>query len=81
MNLRSLFLRTFSRPINGVGVQKLTKDKVLNCGWVGRETHVPKFCCKFCIIVKGFLATKIDTKDFSRAEMSQIEGKIVKILG
>ena len=36
-----------------------------------------KFVASFCVILKGLWQHKIDIKDFSRAEMSQIEGKKV----
>ena len=43
----------------------------------GDQTHVQKFCCKFCIILKAFWQHQIDIQDFLRVEMSQIEAKIL----
>ena len=47
----------------------------------GGQTHVKKLWCKFCIILKAFRQHKIDIKSLLRVEMSQIERKIVNILG
>ena len=41
------------------------------------QTHVEKLFCKYFIIPKGFWQHKIYIKDLLRAELSQIEGKIV----
>ena len=46
-------------------------------GGGGGQTHVQKFWSKFCMILKAFWQHKIDMKDFLRAKMSHIEGKIV----
>ena len=47
----------------------------------GIKPMLKNFVANILLFLRAFWQHKIDMKDFLRAKMSQIEGKIVKILG